>query len=189
VPLETATYIVGLVVTNPDGGDQRTTVDDHIRLIKACLRRTFPNMDGEMSASSAAINNMVRYGMKTNTQQTVSATHVYHVPPQASLGPNLVDMGLVGGLYLDTSATVLTTGMSEWSASFVAKGRRRVAFPLNRNAQSGQKVAYAVQPVTQAGNNIMANVYSITAGRFYFKIMDFSSSETNTPCMVSLFGW
>jgi hypothetical protein len=52
VPLETATYISALVVTNPDGGDARSTIDDHTRLLKAVLKRTFPLVDGAISLSS-----------------------------------------------------------------------------------------------------------------------------------------
>ena len=55
MPLETATYIVSLVVTNPDGSDQKNTADDHIRLIKACLKRTFPLLDGAVSLSHAQV--------------------------------------------------------------------------------------------------------------------------------------
>jgi hypothetical protein len=51
VPLETATYITSLVITNPDGSDQKNTADDHIRLIKACLKRSFPMLDGAVSLS------------------------------------------------------------------------------------------------------------------------------------------
>lgn len=53
--LETATYISSLVVSNPDGGDARSTSDDHLRLIKAVLKRTFPLMDGAVSLSSAQV--------------------------------------------------------------------------------------------------------------------------------------
>lgn len=49
--LETSTYIVGLNLNNPDGSDQRSTADDHIRLLKAVLKRTFPLMDGAASLS------------------------------------------------------------------------------------------------------------------------------------------
>lgn len=49
--LETSSYIVGLVVSNPDGGDARSTADDHIRLLKSVLKRTFPLMDGAVSLS------------------------------------------------------------------------------------------------------------------------------------------
>ena len=53
--LETASYIDSLVTSNPDGSDQRSTADDHLRLIKACLKRTFPLIAGGVSASHAAI--------------------------------------------------------------------------------------------------------------------------------------
>jgi hypothetical protein len=51
MPLETATYITSLVITNPDGSDQKSTADDHIRLIKACLKRSWPLIDGAVSLS------------------------------------------------------------------------------------------------------------------------------------------
>lgn len=55
IALETASYVANLVTTNPDGGDQRSTADDHIRLIKAALVRTFPKVDGAISLSSAQV--------------------------------------------------------------------------------------------------------------------------------------
>lgn len=54
--LETATYVDSLVVSNPDGTDQRSTADDHLRLIKACIKRTFPLIAGAVSASHQAIS-------------------------------------------------------------------------------------------------------------------------------------
>lgn len=54
--LETATYIDSLVVSNPDGTDQRSTADDHLRLIKACLKRSWPMIGGAVSASHQAIS-------------------------------------------------------------------------------------------------------------------------------------
>ena len=45
--LETATYINDLVSTNPVGGtDPKSQGDDHIRLIKAAIKATFPNLSG-----------------------------------------------------------------------------------------------------------------------------------------------
>lgn len=54
--LETATYIDALVVSNPDGADARSTADDHLRLIKAALRRSFPMVGGAVSASAVALS-------------------------------------------------------------------------------------------------------------------------------------
>lgn len=53
--LETATYVANLVVTNPDGGDQAATLEDHIRLVKATLVRTFPKFDGPCSLSALQV--------------------------------------------------------------------------------------------------------------------------------------
>lgn len=50
--LETATYVANLITSNPDGGDARSTGDDHLRLIKAALVRTFPKLDAAVSLSA-----------------------------------------------------------------------------------------------------------------------------------------
>ena len=54
--LETASYVANLVVTNPDGADARSTADDHLRLIKASLKRTFPLLDSAVSLSAAQVH-------------------------------------------------------------------------------------------------------------------------------------
>lgn len=53
--LETATYISGLNSLNPTGGDGKSQGDDHIRLIKAVLLATFPNITGAVGASQASL--------------------------------------------------------------------------------------------------------------------------------------
>ena len=47
--LESATYISGLVDTNPAGSDAISQGDDHIRLIKTVLKNTLPNADEAMN--------------------------------------------------------------------------------------------------------------------------------------------
>lgn len=54
--LETATYINGLVPTNPLGSDPLSDADGHLRLIKAALKATFPNITGEVTASQSVLN-------------------------------------------------------------------------------------------------------------------------------------
>src|SRR6185295_11086589 len=53
--LETASYVANLIASNPDGGDQRSTADDHIRLVKASLLRTFPKLDAAVSLSATQV--------------------------------------------------------------------------------------------------------------------------------------
>ena len=56
MPIESATYLSQLNTANPLGSDNRSTVDDHLRLIKATLRNTFTDINGEVSASATELN-------------------------------------------------------------------------------------------------------------------------------------
>lgn len=56
MPLENATYIGDLNTSLPLGTDAVSSADDHIRLIKAVLKATFPNLNGPISLSSTALN-------------------------------------------------------------------------------------------------------------------------------------
>ena len=58
--LETGTFISDLVETNPVGSvDPKSQGDDHIRLIKATIRTTFPNINGAVNATPAQLNHLV----------------------------------------------------------------------------------------------------------------------------------
>lgn len=54
--LETATYIDGLVATNPTGLDPKSQGDDHIRLLKSTIKATLPNITGAVTATQAELN-------------------------------------------------------------------------------------------------------------------------------------
>lgn len=54
--LETATFINGLVATNPTGSDPISSGDDHLRLIKATILNTFPNITGAVTKTHTQIN-------------------------------------------------------------------------------------------------------------------------------------
>jgi hypothetical protein len=54
--LETATYINGLVSTNPASSDAPSAGDDHLRLIKATLLATFPNVTGAATPTHTQLN-------------------------------------------------------------------------------------------------------------------------------------
>lgn len=58
MPIESATYVSQLVVSNPTGGDPRNTTDDHLRLIKAVLQNTFPSLSGAVNASQSDLNKL-----------------------------------------------------------------------------------------------------------------------------------
>lgn len=54
--LESGTYIDSLVSTNPTATDTVAQADDHLRLIKATLLATFPNVTGAITVDQATLN-------------------------------------------------------------------------------------------------------------------------------------
>ena len=57
--LETASFINGLVTTNPVGAtDPKGQGDDHIRLIKSTLKATFPSITGAITLTQAFLNGL-----------------------------------------------------------------------------------------------------------------------------------
>lgn len=54
--LETATYISDLVSTNPTTSDNVSQGDDHIKLLKAVLKTSFPGISGAVTASHSELN-------------------------------------------------------------------------------------------------------------------------------------
>lgn len=63
MPLESALYISDLNVANPASTDSVAQADDHIRLIKAAIKATFPNVTGPVTASQSAINTPIPTGI------------------------------------------------------------------------------------------------------------------------------
>jgi hypothetical protein len=102
--LETGTHISDLVATNPLGSDQKTTADDHIRLLKFTLKSSFPNVNGAVNPTPTEFNYLVGVtsGIQAQitakgaiTGQTWTGTHTF---------PNTVSFGNVSATeisYLD----------------------------------------------------------------------------------------
>lgn len=56
--LESATFINGLVESNPTSSDNANQGDNHLRLIKSTLKATFPNLTGAVTATQADLNSI-----------------------------------------------------------------------------------------------------------------------------------
>ena len=56
--LETGTHINSLNASNPVSTDGLAQADDHIRLIKATIKATFPNITGAMTATHTILNGL-----------------------------------------------------------------------------------------------------------------------------------
>jgi hypothetical protein len=56
--LEAGTYISDLVAANPLAADGSGQGDDHLRLIKSCLKATFPNITGAVTPTHTVLNGL-----------------------------------------------------------------------------------------------------------------------------------
>tara|TARA_B110000208_G_scaffold38259_1_gene50594 strand:+ start:2060 stop:2791 length:732 start_codon:yes stop_codon:yes gene_type:complete len=56
MPLESATYINQLLVTNPEATDALSQADEHLRLIKSTLQATFPNITGPVTKTQVELD-------------------------------------------------------------------------------------------------------------------------------------
>jgi len=114
--LEAATYINQLIVTNPEGADPKGQGDDHLRLIKATLKNTFPNIDAAVTATPAEINALVggtalfKTGMILLWSGSIASIPTGWALCNGTAGtPNLMDKFVVGA---GSSYAVGSTGGS-----------------------------------------------------------------------------
>src|SRR5690606_7431948 len=106
--LETATYISGLNPSNPvHATDPVSQGDDHLRLIKATLLNTFPNITGAMTASHTELNLLDGVTGKTGTGNLV-----------LSASPTLT--GTLNAAAITASGTVTANLFSGSGASLTA---------------------------------------------------------------------
>ena len=85
--LESATYIDGLVASNPPGDDPRSQGDDHLRLVKSVLKNTFPNASGAINLKPAANTLTLGVGAEDALQIDATAKTVKALSPY-SIGSN-----------------------------------------------------------------------------------------------------
>jgi hypothetical protein len=61
MPLETATLIHQLDAANPAATDEIRQADDHLRLIKAAIKNTFPNINAAVTKTDEELNALFTY--------------------------------------------------------------------------------------------------------------------------------
>lgn len=123
--LEAGTYISDLVSANPVAGDSVSQGDDHLRLIKACLLATFPNITGAMTSTHTALNDV---SQKAATE-TLSGDKTFSGATEKRIGGYDYQLSPCYGGYVDSAATAerVPTG---WSAAKTATGRYRVTHTI-----------------------------------------------------------
>ena len=115
--LESATYIDGLVITNPTGADAKSTSDDHHRLIKSTIKATFPNITGAVTPTHTELNFVdgVTSAIQTqiDSKAPIASPTFTGTPaaPTATLGTNttqLATMAAVQAAIANVNAQVAT---------------------------------------------------------------------------------
>lgn len=172
--LETATYIDGLVITNPTGTDSRSTSDDHHRLIKAAIKRTWPNVAGEVSASHGALNFVTTLSANAQTQLNgklpISATALtansalYAVSATNAVSSIFATSATnATSAVFATSATNATSAVFATSATNAASAARATSSARATSAVYANSAAYAVSAAR--ASSAIAFLGSISAGQ------------------------
>lgn len=192
--LETATYISGLVATNPTGSDQKSTGDDHLRLIKSTLLATFPNVTGEVTATHTQINQATGNVFAYKTAATArDSTITLAADPHLVLALTSGVWAITGFLAVGNVLTADTNGLKyDFSYSgTVTEGWFARAGIINNAAMSAyQAQAYGevstfselfpFQVTTADFINISGTLKVTNSGNLSFRWAQNSSTTTST---------
>jgi hypothetical protein len=114
--LESATYIDGLVITNPTGSDSISQGDDHIRLIKTVLKNSLPNVTG-------AADSILGMGVGVKTSSTdIRSTSM----TDTGLTASYTKVSAASDIYVDVTAT--TQNWSSFDNEEVQTGFYRLVY-------------------------------------------------------------
>lgn len=132
MPLETASYINQLDAANPLGSDPIASGDDHIRLIKAALKATFPNVAGVVNATNAQLDNAINAVLKDGS---VAMTGPLSLPGNASSA-----LQAVPKQQLDAVIAALGTMSSQNSNAVTITGGSITGTTVNGNVVGSNSV-------------------------------------------------
>lgn len=127
MPLESASYISGLNASNPVGAtDLKSSLDDHLRLIKSVLLGSFPGIAGAVTSSHTELNYLDGATGVTGTGNTVR-----------SASPTFTGT-LTAATVAATTITGAGSGITALNADNLASGTLPDArFPATLPAKSG----------------------------------------------------
>jgi len=156
--LESATYISDLDSNNPLGTDARSTSDDHHRLVKAVLLASFPNVDGEVTATAATMNDVFVNAVMNNAANTMSGGSIdmaaniidnaklqsyaevfVNMAAVQSNSSATIDYSVANNFVLTVSTATLTMAFSNWPSTGI-KGTVNVE--VIQDATGGRMMKY-----------------------------------------------
>lgn len=176
--LEAATFIDELVNTNPPGSDDASTIDEHLRLIKAVLLNSFANISGAVTATDVELNLLAAYTGAIPEVGTVQAwTRQQYFP----------EIALTDGTTIDWDLDV------EQTAKVTLGGNRTLAAPTNMKA-GGTYLLRIIQDGTGTRTLAYNSVFKFVSGLAPILTTDINavdllsctSNGTNMYCVISL---
>jgi hypothetical protein len=112
MPIETATHLHQLNTANPTSSDPIHEGDNHIRLLKAVLKATFPNINAAVNPTPAEMNHLVGVTSGVQTQINTANSNA------AQRASNLSDLANVA-----TARTNLDVAQRQSSVTDTTAGR------------------------------------------------------------------
>lgn len=94
MPLETATYIADLNVSNPASSDLLAQTDDHLRLLKSVLKNSFPNVGGPTDVTDETLTGLETrlVGLRTDITSLQSLTTEWATATNRVIPPGFIAM-------------------------------------------------------------------------------------------------
>ena len=149
--LESATYVDGLVISNPTGSDNISQGDEHLRLIKTVLKNTFPNASGATQVLLGVAHN---YRKGYTDISSASMT-------DSGLSITYTKLSATSTLYVDVATEAKLSTNFGWNGSTAPESEQsgKIRLVYSTSTTTG------VSPSTNDVVNYLKNVaYDITSG-------------------------
>lgn len=114
MPIESATYVSQLVATNPAGTDDRSTLDNHDRLVKQALVNTFLDFRIPVSASAGEVNFLI--GTTANLQTQLNSLYNRSISSSAELQTYISALSSTLNTKINTDVAAANAGVRSTSA-------------------------------------------------------------------------
>jgi len=167
--LETGTYIDDLVATNPTSGDLKSQGDDHIRLLKATIKASFPNVTGAATLTHGQLS-----GVSTPLTGVPTA-------PTATLGNDSTQIATTAYVDATTVAAIYPPVASGTSGKFITNDGTSVSWAdVYTETEVDAALAALTTVPTGAVMAFIGGYFSNTANASFTSVIGNSASAINT---------
>ena len=170
------TYINGLVGTNPTTADPLSEGDNHLRLIKDVLQRSFPAITGAVTVSQTEINTGI--GEIYTATNTATANRLVKRDATGSFSATVVNANLIGNVigdvqgdvYADNGITkILDNGTDGTNAVFNGNATNATkAETIEIDAASGDQEHRMIFGENNDGSNAAESLYKDSEANFTY---------------------